>query len=949
VVGAGQTLSHYRLIEKIGEGGMGFVWRAEDTKLHRDVALKFLPDRVASNPQSLSRFQREARMLASLNDSNVAAIYEMEEAEIDTGTGSAQFLVLEYVPGVSLAERLEKGPLPIQEALRVCCDIARGLEAAHAKGLIHRDLKPGNVHLTPEGKVKVLDFGLAKALGEVATADEEAQQMTVTAATGEYTVVGTVPYMSPEQASAMPVDKRTDIWSFGCVLYELLTGRRAFSGDTISGTIAAIHGQQPDWDSLPAETPVAIRRLLLRCLKKDPDRRLRDIGDARIEIEESAESAGLDSDSADARQPSRVALRVNVALAAIAVVATAIALWSLLGSQPSSDSSKAVRRFEIDIGQARPIYDWSIVSELALSPDGTDLAYVARLGETSQLYIRHFGEVEATAVPDTEYALAPFFSPDGQWVAYYSADSVGKVNELRKVPVDGGPPQVLCNAWPPSGGTWLADDTIVFTSTEPFVDYPVWDGSVKWGLFQISANGGTPDLLTSVNRAAGGEAAHSRPRALPGGRAVLFGIRRTAGAWAQPGSTTDEPDWETATSEVALLDLESGDYRTLIENAHDADYSTSGHILFMRDQDLWAAPFDLDALAVSGAERIVRPGLQAMFYPQTNSPYALDADGSAVFLPAAELPTRQSTLVWVERNGDRERADVPPAHLIRTPRISPDGERILYTVQSATADIWVHEHSRPGTHMRLTFEDSDDHFPVWFPDSQRFLFADRVEDDTFSTRFVFKTLKHRADGAGRPEPWPRTLPEVSPLSVPMVVLDGGRRVLYQEAPNPETHWDIADSSRPWSQRYIVQSPALEEDPVLSRDGRWLAYSSLESGVRQIYVRPFPDTQSARWQVTTAGGNQPLWAPDGSELYYRNGTAMMAVSIQTDPVFRAGSPVKLFEGDFHNQDSSRRDYDLDYPEGRRFLMVEDYEPEVASTKLIYVENWAEELERLVPVE
>ena len=939
---AGQQLLHYRLIEKIGEGGMGFVWHAEDTKLHRDVALKFLPGDVVSNPERLSRFQREARMLASLNDANVASIYDMEEAE--TPAGPVRFLVLEYVPGVSLEQRLEKGPLPMQETLRICCDLARGLEAAHAKGMIHRDLKPANVQLSPEGKVKVLDFGLAKALDEVVTPAEQFEQQTVTAMTARFTVMGTAPYMSPEQAAAMPLDKRTDIWSFGCVLYELLTGRRAFSGDTVSSTIAAIHSRQPEWDRLPAGTPPAIHKLLRRCLNKDPDRRLRDIGDARIEIEEIAEDDGLEPDSAG----TTAAYRVNLVLAGVAAVTTLLAFWGMLGGGSSTDAPKPVRRFEIDIGRARPIYDWSIVSQFALSPDGSRLAYVARLGDTTQLFIRRIDEVEAVAVPDTEHALAPFFSPDGRWVAYYSADSVGGVNELKKAPVDGGPPQVLCNAWPPGGGTWLPDDTIVFTTTEPFVDHPVWDGSVRWGLSLVSANGGTPESLTAVNRVAGGEFAHSRPQALPGGRAVLFSLRRTGGAWAQPDATPDEPDWGSTSADVALLDLGSGDYRTLIANAHDAVYSSSGHILFMRDQDLWAAPFDLGALAISGPERIVRDGLQAALLPETNAPYALDAAGSAVFLLATELPARGRALVWVDRNGNREPADVPPANQLDMPRVSPDGERILYTVLSATTDIWVHERSRPGSHIRLTYEEADDLFPVWFPDSRHFLFAHRVADDTFSTRHVFTTQRHRADGAGRPTPWPRRHARVSPLSIPMVVLPGDR-VLYQEAPSPETFWDIADSARPVAERYIVQSRALEEDPVLSRDGKWLAYSALESGVRQIYVRPFPDTNSGRWQLTTERGNQPLWAPDGSELYYRSGASMMAVPIQTEPVFRAGTPVQLFEGDYVNQDDARRAYDLEYPEGRRFLMVEDYEPETESTRLIYVENWVEELNSLVPVD
>jgi len=290
---------------------------------------------------------------------------------------------------------------------------------------------------------------------------------------------------------------------------------------------------------------------------------------------------------------------------------------------------------------------------------------------------------------------------------------------------------------------------------------------------------------------------------------------------------------------------------------------------------------------------------------------------------------------------------MPPANLIETPRVSPDGERILYVVQAATGDIWVHERSRPGSRMRLTYDETDDRRPVWFPDSRQFLYMDRVADKASPIGFSSRILHHRADGAGRPTLWPRAFPQAHLFSLPMVVLDDARTVLYQEGGTAETLWDIADSSRPYEQRYIVQSPALEEDPVLSADGHWLAYSALESGVRQIYVRPYPETQGGRWQITSEGGSQPLWAPDGSELYYRKGAAMMAVPIRTRPAFRAGAAVKLFEGDFLNQDSPRRDYDLEYPGGRRFLMVEEFEPDAPNTRFVYVQNWDEELKTLVP--
>jgi len=959
----GTKIGSYEIVSAIGAGGMGEVYRARDDKLRRDVAIKVLPADLVDDEERRARFLREARASAAVNHPYIATIHEVGEAD------GLAFIAMELVDGQPLRSLLRKGGMPVQEVLRIGSELAEGLAHAHACRVLHRDLKPENIIVRKDGHPKILDFGLAKLLekgdplGEPVVSGLE----TVSAAmTLEGRIMGTPAYMSPEQARGDALDARSDIFSLGCVIYEMAAGLAPFDGRSALEILGAIVRDRPATPSdMNASVPVELDRIIGKCLEKAPEDRYQHAEDLAVDLrvlrrhsssgsfDLAVPSGGLaaprrDSVPSLAGAPGFGPKRWAPYLAIVLLAGAGIGWWiSRSLSTPAGTTPGPVRQFEVDIGKALPLYDWTIVSQFALSPDGRRLAYIARTGESSLLYVRGLDEIQATAIPGTENALAPFFSPDGKWIAYYLADPAGHENKLVKVPVDGGPPQVLCDAWPPSGGTWLPGGRILFASTEPFTNRPIWDGSVRWGLSEIGDGGGTPRLVTTVNRAAEGEAAHGLPHVLPGGRAVLFTIRRTGGDWAKPEIAGAEPDWSTESSDVALLDPASGEYHTLIKNASAATYSPSGHILFMRGSDLWAAPFDITRLAVTGSARVVRQHLQAMRYPTLNVPYAIDNDGSAVFLPAAEVSARQRSLVWVDRKGGREAAQVPPANRIETPRVSPDGERILYVVQAANGNIWVHERSRPGSRIRLTFDDTDARYPVWFPDSRHFLYALRGADERSPIGYFTTIHRFRADGAGSPELWARPNVDVGDISFPMVVLADGRTVLYQEGGSPRTLWDVADSSRPKGQRYIVQTPALDEDPVLSKDGRWLAYSSLESGSSQIYVCPYPDTQSARWQVTSEGGAQPLWSPDGSELYYRAGSAMMAVPIRTRPTFQAGTPVKLFEGDFLNPGGHQRDYDLEYPAGKRFLMVEEVEPEVQDTKLVFVQNWNEELDKLVP--
>jgi serine/threonine-protein kinase len=546
---AGTRLGHFETVSFIGAGGMGQVYRARDTKLGREVAIKILPEAVAQESARILRFEREAQLLASLNHPNVATLHGLEES------AGLHFLVMELVPGETLAERLAAGALGMEDAIDVLRQIAEALEAAHEKGIVHRDLKPGNIKVTPDGKVKVLDFGLAKAFGVEAPGSDVSQSPTlVRDGTASGVILGTAAYMSPEQARGKALDKRTDIWSFGCVFYECLTGKQAFGGETVSDTLAAILGREPDWQALPERTPSRVRNLLVRCLQKNSLRRLRDIGDARLEIEDSITEAS----STIPPRPAKRSRAVLVGFAGLVLwtIAVAFAVWSLTRS-PAPE--RRPTRFVIN-----PPADEVLGSEgdpaVTLTPDGKGLVYVAFDGLHSQLYLRLLDQIEATPIPGSEGASTAFFSPDGRWVGFYG-DA-----KLKKLPLEGGVPTALCDAPIPVGASWGSDGTIVFTP-----------GDFS-GLFRVSADGGTPEVLTTPDPGKG-ESSHRWPDALPGGRAILFTI------WTD--GTFDN-------ARIGLVSLETGETRVLLEGGSFARYAPSGHIVFARQGALLAGlyPFE---------------------------------------------------------------------------------------------------------------------------------------------------------------------------------------------------------------------------------------------------------------------------------------------------------------------------------------------------------------------
>ena len=818
----GTKLGSYEVSAPIGAGGMGEVYQAHDTKLGRDVAIKVLPEAFAHDPERLSRFQREAKMLASLNHSNIATIYGLEQSN------GASYLVMELIAGETLADRVKReGALPIEEALAICKQIAEALEAAHEKGIIHRDLKPANVKVTPEGKVKVLDFGLAKAFeGDAANADPSNSPTLSIAATMHGMILGTAAYMSPEQARGQAVDKRTDIWAFGAVSYELLSRRPAFRGATFSDTIAAVLEREPDWTVLPRRTPPSIARLLRRCLQKDRNLRLRDIGDARIEIAEALAAPPATAEPAAAATTSRArvrgALLWGLGAVLLGVAISGVALWNRRFVAPPQPVSRLV--IALPPGQQLGVLNGSPPRAVALSPDGTRLAYVGIQGGTNQLFLRTMDSTETRPIAGSEGATMPFFSPDSQWVGFFMADAGG--SKLKKVSVNGGAPVTLfdnadarVDVREVAGASWGSQGTIVI-------------GNLRGPLLQLSDAGGTPQPVTGARKGEGGQ---FWPEFLPGGKAVLF--------------TTGTP----ASSQIAVLSLATGERRNLVQGT-DPRYAPSGHLVYLQGGTLTAVPFDLRRLQVTGvAVPMVEGVLQETsgIGSSGGADYSLSATGSLVFVPAAvqSVPLR---LVWVSRNG-AEQPLAADAHAYLQPRLSPDGRRIAVGIAEKESQLWLYDLSRE-TLTRFTFEGSNNLVPFWTPDGKRIVFTSNKEGQ----RNLFWQL---ADGSGGLE----RLATSEFLEIPGAVSPDGQLLAFSEV-NPTTQRDIwvlrlgdpsAGSGQAARRSLSSERQFNESAPRFSPDGRWLAYVSDESGRFEIYVQPYPGP-GGKWQISTEGGTEPVW-------------------------------------------------------------------------------------------
>jgi len=879
----GARLGAYEILCPLGAGGMGEVYRARDTNLARDVAVKILPDSLMHDADRVARFRREAQLLASLNEPHIAHVYGFEEA------GGIRALVMELVEGPTLADRIAQGPIPLDEALAIAAQVADALETAHEQGIVHRDLKPANIKIRPDDTVKVLDFGLAKVFEPAAAAASSAAMSPTLSihATHAGLILGTASYMAPEQARGKTVDRRADIWSFGVVLFEMISGRRLFGGEEPTDVIAAVLTREPDWGALPADAPAPLLRLLRRCLERDPRRRLQAIGDARLEIEDLA--AGRPADVGGAAPAPRRAAWLQAAPWIAAAAAAAIAIVTVvlsLRTPPAAD----VARLEVDLPPDVELFSITNGAPITLAPDGRSLAFVGIKAASRLAFLRSFADGQTRALAGTDLAMTAVFSPDSTMLAVLVSDGT-----LRRISLKDDHVETVLRGFDyNSGAAYGPDGRIVFTR-----DRMLW---------QLPGAGGEPTKLLTLD-AARHEANQQWPAFLPGGRVLLF--------TSYVAGNLDAP-------RIEALTLADGRRRTIVERAAYPMYAPTGHLIFLRDGGLFAAPFDARRLETTGAAAHVvdQVGVSGSGAPMA----AISQTGTLVYAPGAA--TSAGRLVWVSRGGAETPITETPRNYA-SPHLAPDGRRIAVVGDANT--LWIQDTTRP-VFTRLTAGDLPANYPVWTRDGKRIFY--RSSD---AMHWI------EADGSGRTG----AIAGTSQLDYPSSVSPDDKTLLFLHV-SPDSGGDLYVLSLEGepNPRPFVRTAAYEGGPQFSPDGRWVAYASNDSGQFQIYVRPYPGPDR-RVQVSTDGGSYPLWSRTGTEIFYRNGNRMMAVDVATgaldaDPTVSA--PKMLFEARYAFVGNTVPAYDVS-ADGQRFVVVKQ---ESTANRLNVVLNWFSELKSRAPI-
>jgi Tol biopolymer transport system component len=847
----GTRLGPYEILAPLGAGAMGEVWRARDAKLDREVALKFLPSFFAEDPERLARFEREAKVLASISHPNIAGIYGFHEHQ------GIRFLAMEMVAGEELAERLKRGPMPLDDVLDAARQIADALEAAHEQGVVHRDLKPANIKLAPDGKVKVLDFGLAKALETVAASgpgrDSAASPTITSLGTVAGVILGTAAYMSPEQARGKSVDKRSDIWAFGCVLYEMLAGKLAFDGDTISDTMAAVLTRDPDWSAVPQSTPRRLSSLLKRCLRKDPRERVRDIGDARVELSEIAGGGAVtEADPAGSTAPRRRLWPVVVIATVAGLLLTAVVMERLTKVPPPETLRVMV--------QAPDKQTLSVQTpDFTMSPDGSTIAFVASdESGLAHIWLRSLSSEQTRVVTGTEGASFPFWAPDGRHLGF-CAD-----RKLKRVGIDGEGLQVICNAASLRGAAWGAGDAIVFA---PSADGPI---------MMVPSTGGEPKAVTTLDKAAG-ETGHRLPSFLPDGRRFLYAALPEGpnGFSTKVGSNDGKPG------------------PTVVSAKSVAIYAPSGYLVYLNQDRVFARPFDAGTLKVSGTPRpIADLDLSTGGYAAA-APLTVAGDGTIVQRVATLVTERLEVL---DRQG-KSLGKLPiPDGDFQGRALSPDGRHLVMQYQKlgdTAAPIYMLDLGR-GIFSRFTFDSENDQAPAWTPDGRHVIYG---SDRPGGRNFYWKN----ADGSGGEE----LLADVpGPFNDVNAVAPDGRSLVYTSygGDTGEDLW-IVDLDGKHEARPLLKTKASELDAAVSPDGRWIVYRSDESGEFELYAQSFPTlghkvrlTINGAFNDFQKGAVMTRWRSDGREIVYfsPDGRTVMSIPVTLGAELTAGVPVPLFK-------------------------------------------------------